>query len=127
MPSLGGTSLGQEELSRQEGWPNLEEPPLVVGHASTMTNRGRALSTPLTSEVPVDKRCWRMRGGGAGETTTNEETTINDEMTIDEETTNNKTTMRSRHRKDDDNDNNKMTMTRQQQQQDDDKMTSGMR
>jgi hypothetical protein len=44
----------------------------------------------LTSEAPVDKRRWRMRGGGAGETTTNEVTTINDEATIDKETTNNK-------------------------------------
>jgi hypothetical protein len=52
------------------------------------------LSTPLTSEVPVDKRRWRMRGGGAGETTTNEETTINNKMTIDKETTNDKTMMR---------------------------------
>jgi hypothetical protein len=52
------------------------------------------LSMPLTSEAPVDKRHWRMRGGGAEETTTNEETTINDEMTIDEETTNDKTTTR---------------------------------
>jgi hypothetical protein len=68
----------------------LEEPPLVVGRASMMTACGRASSTPLTSEAPVDKRRWRMRGGGAGETTTNEETTINDETTIDEETTNNK-------------------------------------
>ncbi len=49
---------------------------------------------PLTSEALVDKRRWRMRGGGAEETTTNEETTINDETTIDEETTNNKTTTR---------------------------------
>jgi hypothetical protein len=49
---------------------------------------------PLTLEAPVDKRRWRMRGGGAGEMTTNEETTINDETTIDEETTNNKTTTR---------------------------------
>ncbi len=52
------------------------------------------MSTPLTSEAPVDKRCWRMRGGGAGETTTNKEMTINDETTIDEETTNNKMTTR---------------------------------
>ncbi len=49
---------------------------------------------PLTSEAPVDKRRWRMRGEGAGETTTNKETTINNETTIDEETTNNKTMMR---------------------------------
>jgi hypothetical protein len=49
---------------------------------------------PLTSEAPVDKRRWRMRGGGAGETTTNKETTINDKMTIDKETTNNKMTTR---------------------------------
>jgi hypothetical protein len=48
------------------------------------------LSTPLTLEVPVDKRRWRMRGGGTGETTTNKEMTINDETTIDKKTTNNK-------------------------------------
>ncbi len=48
----------------------------------------------LTLKVPVDKRRWRMRGGGAGETTMNEEVTINDKTTIDEETTNNKTTTR---------------------------------
>jgi hypothetical protein len=48
----------------------------------------------LTSEASVDKRRWRMRGGGAAETTTNKETTINDETTIDKETTNNKTTTR---------------------------------
>ncbi len=47
---------------------------------------------PLTSEAPVDKKRWRMRAGGAGETTTNVEMTINDEMIIDEETTNDKTT-----------------------------------
>jgi hypothetical protein len=52
------------------------------------------LSTPLTLEAPVDKRCWRMRGGGTGETMTNKETTINDETTIDKETTNDKTTTR---------------------------------
>jgi hypothetical protein len=58
-------------------------------------NRSRiCLVTPLTLEAPVEKRRWRMRGGGAGETTTNTETTINNETTIDEETTNNKTTMR---------------------------------
>jgi hypothetical protein len=51
------------------------------------------LSTPLTLKAPVDKRRWRMRGGGAEETTTNEETTINDETAIDKETTNDKTTM----------------------------------
>jgi hypothetical protein len=50
---------------------------------------------PLTLEAPVDKRRWRMRGGGAGEITMNKETTINDETTIDEEeTTNDKTTLR---------------------------------
>jgi hypothetical protein len=49
---------------------------------------------PLTSEAPVDKRHWRMRGGGAMERRTNKETTINKEMTIDEETTNNKTMTR---------------------------------
>jgi hypothetical protein len=49
---------------------------------------------PLTSEAPVDKRRWRMRGRGAGETTTNKEITINEERTIDEETTNDKTTTR---------------------------------
>ncbi len=53
-----------------------------------------ALATPLTLEAPVDKRCWRMRGGGARETTTNEETTIKDETTIDDKTTNDKMTMR---------------------------------
>jgi hypothetical protein len=42
----------------------------------------------------VDKRHWRMRGGGTGEMATKEETTINDETTIDEETTNDKTTTR---------------------------------
>jgi hypothetical protein len=42
----------------------------------------------------VDKRRWRMRGGGAGETTTNKEMTINNEITIDKETTNDKTTTR---------------------------------
>ncbi len=52
------------------------------------------MSMPLTSEAPVDKRRWRMRGGGTGETTTNKETTINDKTTIDKETTNNKTTKR---------------------------------
>ncbi len=52
------------------------------------------MSMPLTLEVPVDKRHWRMRGGGAGEMTTNKETTINDKTTIDKETTNNKTTTR---------------------------------
>ncbi len=72
----------------------MEEPPLVVGRTSTTTARGLALSTPLTSEAPVDKRRWRMRGRGTGEKTTNEEMTINDETTIHEETTNNKTTMR---------------------------------
>ncbi len=72
----------------------MEEPPLVVGRASTTTAQGRASSTLLTSEVPVDKRCWRMRGRGAGEMTTNKETTINNETTIDKETTNNKTTTR---------------------------------
>jgi hypothetical protein len=72
----------------------LEELPLVVGRALTTTAQGHASSMPLTSEAPVDKRHWRMRGGGAGETTTNEETTINDETTIDKETTNDKTTMR---------------------------------
>jgi hypothetical protein len=45
-------------------------------------------------EAPVDKRRWRMRGGGAGEMTMNKEMTINDETTIDEETTNDKTTTR---------------------------------
>jgi hypothetical protein len=50
------------------------------------------LSMPLTLEAPVDKRRWRMRAGGAGETTTNVEMTINGEMVIEEETTNNKTT-----------------------------------
>ncbi len=49
---------------------------------------------PLTSEAPVDKRRWRMRGGGAGEMTTNKETKINDKTTIDKETTNDKTTTR---------------------------------
>jgi hypothetical protein len=49
---------------------------------------------PLTSEAPVEKRRWRMSGGGARETTTNEEITINDKMTIDKETTNDKTTTR---------------------------------
>jgi hypothetical protein len=48
----------------------------------------------LTLKAPVDKRRWRMRGGGAGETMTNKETTINDETTIDKETTNDKTTTR---------------------------------
>jgi hypothetical protein len=52
------------------------------------------LSMPLTSEAPVDKRRWRMRGGGTGETTMNEEITINEETTIDEETTNDKMTTR---------------------------------
>ncbi len=52
------------------------------------------MSTPLTSEVPVDERRWRMRGGGTGETTTNEEMTINDKRSIDEETTNDKTMTR---------------------------------
>jgi hypothetical protein len=52
------------------------------------------LSTPLTLEAPVDKRRWRMRGGGAEETTTNEEMTINDKTTIDKETTNDKMTTR---------------------------------
>jgi hypothetical protein len=45
-------------------------------------------------EAPVDKRRWRMRVGGAGETMMNKEMTINDKRTIDEETTNNKTTTR---------------------------------
>jgi hypothetical protein len=45
---------------------------------------------PLTLEAPVDKRGWKMRGGGARETTTNKETTINDKTTIDKETTSNK-------------------------------------
>ncbi len=72
----------------------MEVPLLVVGPALTTTAQGRASSTPLTSEVPVDKRRWRMRGGGARETTTNKEMTINDETTIDEETTNNKMTTR---------------------------------
>jgi hypothetical protein len=70
----------------------LEEPPLMVGCALTMTAQGRASSTLLTSEAPMDKRHWRMRGGGVGETMTNKETTINDETTIDKETTNKKTT-----------------------------------
>ncbi len=48
----------------------------------------------LTSEAPVDKRRWRMRGGGAEETRMNKEMTINEETTIDEETTNDKTTTR---------------------------------
>ncbi len=52
------------------------------------------MSMLLTSEAPVDKRRWRMRGGGAGETTTNKEMTINNEMTIDKESTNDKTTTR---------------------------------
>ncbi len=52
------------------------------------------MSMPLTLEPPVDKRCWRMRGGGAREMTTNEEMTIDNETTIDEETTNNKTMTR---------------------------------
>ncbi len=52
------------------------------------------MSTPLTLELLVDKRRWRMRGGGAGEMMTNKEMTINDETTIDEETTNDKTTTR---------------------------------
>jgi hypothetical protein len=47
---------------------------------------------PLTLEVPVDKRRWRMRCGGTGEMTTNKETKINNETTIDKETTNNKMT-----------------------------------
>jgi hypothetical protein len=72
----------------------LEEPPLVVGRTSTMTAQGRASSMPLTLEAPVDKRRWRMRGGGARETTTNKVTTINDETTIDEEATKDKTTTR---------------------------------
>jgi hypothetical protein len=45
-------------------------------------------------EATVDKRRWRMRGGGAGETTANKEMTINDKMTVDKKTTNDKTTMR---------------------------------
>jgi hypothetical protein len=49
---------------------------------------------PLTLEAPVDKRRWRMRGGGTGEMTINKKTTINNETTIDEETTNDKTTTR---------------------------------
>jgi hypothetical protein len=49
---------------------------------------------PLTSEAPVDKRCWGMRGGGAGEMTTNVEMTINIKTTIDKETTNDKTMTR---------------------------------
>jgi hypothetical protein len=49
---------------------------------------------PLTWEAPVDKRRWRMRGGGAGETMTNEERTINNETTIDKETINDKRTTR---------------------------------
>ena len=52
------------------------------------------MSTPLTLEAPVDKRRWRMRGGGAGKMTTNKETTINNETTIDKETTNDKTKTR---------------------------------
>jgi hypothetical protein len=72
----------------------LEEPPLVVGRALTRTTQGRASSMPLTSEAPVDKRRWRMRGGGTGETTTNKEMTINDKTNIDEETKYNKTTTR---------------------------------
>jgi hypothetical protein len=72
----------------------LEEPLLVVGCASTTTGRGCASSTPLTSEAPVDKRCWRMSGGDAGGTTMIKEMTINNETTIDKETTNNKTTTR---------------------------------
>ena len=72
----------------------MEELPLVVGCASTMTTGGRALSTLLTLEALVDKRRWRVRGGGTGETTTNKEMTINDETTIDKETTNDKMTTR---------------------------------
>ncbi len=72
----------------------MEEPPLMVGHALTTTAQGRASSTPLTLEAPVDKRRWRMRGGGAGETTRNKEMIINNEMTIDEETTKDKMTVR---------------------------------
>ncbi len=72
----------------------MEELPLVVGRASTMTTGGRALSTLLTLEALVDKRRWRMRSGGTGEMTTNKEMTINDKMIIDEDTTNNKTTTR---------------------------------
>jgi hypothetical protein len=49
---------------------------------------------PLTLEAPVDKRRWRIRCGGAGETTTNKEMTIIDETTIDKETTNDKMTTR---------------------------------
>ncbi len=42
----------------------------------------------------MDKRRWRMRGGGAGEMMTNKEMTINDKTTIDKETTNDKMTTR---------------------------------
>jgi hypothetical protein len=66
----------------------------MVDCTSTRTIQGCVSSTPLTSEAPVDKRRWRMRGRGAGEMATNKETANNDEMTIDKETTNNKTTMR---------------------------------
>jgi hypothetical protein len=48
----------------------------------------------LTSEAPVDKRHWRMRGGGTGEMMTNIEMAINDKTTIDKEATNNKRTTR---------------------------------
>ncbi len=58
------------------------------------TAQGRASSMPITLEVLVDKRHWRMRGGGAGEMTTNKETTINNKTTIDKETTNDKMTTR---------------------------------
>jgi hypothetical protein len=105
----------------------LEEPPLVVGRASTRTAWGRASSTPLTLEVPVDKRRWRMRGGGAGEMMTNKEMTINNEMTIDEETTSDKTTTRWRRQDNDDDDDDKMTMIGRRQQQGNDKMTGGVR
>jgi hypothetical protein len=49
---------------------------------------------PLILEAPVDKRHWRMRGGGSGEVTKNKETTINNKTTIDKETSNDKTTTR---------------------------------
>jgi hypothetical protein len=80
---LGGMLLGEKGPRCQEGWPNSEEPLLMVGCTSTTTARGRASSTLLTLEAPVDKSCWRMRGRGAGETTTNGEMTINNETTID--------------------------------------------
>ncbi len=72
----------------------MEEPPLVVSRALMTTVRGRASSTPLPLEAPMDKRRWRMRGGGTRETMTNEETTINDKTAIDKETTNDKMTTR---------------------------------